>query len=91
MWRSNGHIVNPSPPTEPRSITYDMDSFHGDSGGPVWVRWQDYRNIVAVHTGGFPDPADPTRIIANMGVRITDEVLTQLRTWMRADGVTANF
>jgi V8-like Glu-specific endopeptidase len=91
MWRSNGHIVNPSPPTEPLSITYDMDSFHGDSGGPVWVRWQDFRNIVAVHTGGFPDPADPTRIIANMGVRITDAVLAQLRTWMRADGVSPNF
>ncbi|HEV7587859.1 MAG TPA: hypothetical protein VGO40_06980 [Longimicrobium sp.] len=91
MWRSTGTVVNPSPPTEPLSITYDMDSFHGDSGGPVWLRWEQFRNLVAVHTGGFPDPADPTVIVANMGVRITEDVLRQLRAWMRADGVSANF
>jgi V8-like Glu-specific endopeptidase len=91
MWRSFGSVVDPAPATEPRSITYDLDSFKGESGGPVWLRWEKYRNLVAVNTGGFPDPADPTKIIANMGVRITDDVLKQLRTWMKADGAAPTF
>jgi V8-like Glu-specific endopeptidase len=91
MWRSFGSVVEPSPPSEPRSMTYDLDSFRGQSGGPVWLRWEQFRNLVAVNTGGFPDPADPTRIIANMGVRITEEVLKQLRAWMRADGASPTF
>jgi V8-like Glu-specific endopeptidase len=91
QWRSFGNIVDPAPATEPRSITYDLDSATGHSGGPVWLRWQDFRNLVAVNTGGFPRPTAPFDIIANMGVRITEDVLKQLREWMKADGVSATF
>jgi V8-like Glu-specific endopeptidase len=91
QWRSFGNVVNASPPTEPRCITYDLDSEHGHSGGPIWLRWEQYRNIVAVNTGGFPGPPPAFAIIANMGVRITADVLQRLRTWIRADGVTPTF
>lgn len=91
QWRSFGNVVDPEPATEPRSITFDLDSATGHSGGPIWLRWEGFRNLVAVNTGGFPRPTPPFDIIANMGVRITDEVLRQLREWMRADGVTPTF
>ncbi len=91
QWRSFGNVVDPAPATEPRSITYDLDSATGHSGGPVWLRWQNFRNLIAVNTGGFPRPTAPFDIIANMGVRITEDVLRQVRAWMRADGVTATF
>jgi len=91
QWRSLGHIVDTSPATEPLSITFDLDAADGHSGGPVWLNWEGFRNLVAVNTGGFPDPAALTNIIANMGVRITPAVVTQLRAWMRLDNVSANF
>jgi hypothetical protein len=59
QWRSFGDVVDPAPATEPRSITYDLDAAKGHSGGPVWLRWQDFRNLVAVNTGGFPRSTAP--------------------------------
>jgi len=91
QWRAFGNVRDPAPATEPRSITYDLDAATGHSGGPVWLRWQEFRNLVAVNTGGFPRPTAPFDIIANMGVRITNAVLTQIGEWMRADGVRPTF
>jgi V8-like Glu-specific endopeptidase len=91
QWRAFGSILDASPASEPRCITYDLDSAVGHSGGPIWLRWEKYRNLVAVNTGGFPRPTAPFDIIANMGVRITNDVLRTLRNWMKTDGVTATF
>jgi V8-like Glu-specific endopeptidase len=91
QWRCFGNIIDPAPATEPRSITFDLDSAAGHSGGPVWLNWEGFRNLLAVNTGGFPRPTAPFDIVANMGVRITEPVLKQLRTWMRADGITPTF
>lgn len=91
QWRAFGNVVQASPPSEPRSMTYDLDSATGHSGGPIWLRWEQYRNLVAVNTGGFPRPTAPFDIIANMGVRVTNDVLRTIRDWMRLDGVTATF
>lgn len=82
QWRSSGQIVNPAP--APGVITYNLDSFGGHSGGPVWLRWQEHRNLVAIHVSGF-------NTTANRGVRITPSLLNQLRVWMKADGVNATF
>ena len=91
QWRAFGNVVDPSPAGESRVITYDLDSAVGHSGGPIWLRWQNYRNLVAVNTGGFPSSTPPFTIVANMGVRITNDVLRTVRDWMRTDGVTATF
>jgi V8-like Glu-specific endopeptidase len=91
QWRSFGHVVDASPATEPRSITFDCDSADGHSGGPVWLRWERYRNLVAINTGGFPSPDPPHAIVANMGVRITADVLQTIRAWMALDGVRPTF
>jgi hypothetical protein len=39
QWRSFGNIIDPAPATEPRSITFDLDSAAGHSGGPIWLNW----------------------------------------------------
>lgn len=91
QWVSTDRCVDPAPADMPAMITYMADSAQGQSGGPVWLNWQGFRNLVAINTGGYPRPTTPFDIIANMGVRITEPVLRQLRAWMRADGVSATF
>ena len=58
--------------------------------GP-YVRWQSFRNLVAINAGGFPRATAPFDIVANAGVRITDDVLRTVRDWMRLHCVTATF
>lgn len=82
QWRSSGSIVNPL--QAPGLVTYNLDSVAGHSGGPIWLNWEGYRNLVAIHTGGFS-------AAANRGVRITAPLLQQLRTWMKADRVEPTF
>ncbi len=90
-WVSTDRVVNPAPADMPDMITYMADSAHGQSGGPVWLNWEGFRNLVAINTTGYPRLTTPFDIIANMGVRITEPVLRLLRGWMRADGVSATF
>lgn len=91
QWVATDRVVNPAPADMPEMITYMADSTHGQSGGPVWLNWQGFRNLVAINTTGYPRLTTPFDIIANMGVRITEPLLRLLRGWMRADGVSATF
>jgi V8-like Glu-specific endopeptidase len=91
QWRAFGRVADPSPAAQPRLMTYNMDTAKGQSGSPVWLRWEQYRNIVGIHTGTFPLNVAPASATANRAVRITDDVLTRVREWMRADGVTPTF
>jgi V8-like Glu-specific endopeptidase len=91
QWRSFGNVVNPTAGVFPGMMTYDLDTAEGHSGAPVWLTWNGFRNLVAINTTGFPRATAPFDIIANMGVRITAPLLSQLRAWMRADGVSATF
>lgn len=86
QWRSFGRVIEPSP-VGAALLAYTMDTVTGNSGSPVWLRWKEQRNLVAVHSGGLGG----TPAVGNQGVRITDAVLAQLRTWIRADGVTPAF
>lgn len=91
QWVSTGRVINPAPASAPRVITYDVDTANGHSGCPLWLRWEQARNLVAVNTGGFPRETAPFDIVANQGVRITEEVLREIRGWMRADRVEPTF
>lgn len=84
MWKSFGKATGSSPSGGAGLLLYSMDTKPGHSGSPVWLRWQDYRNLVAVHTGGWSASA-------NRGVRLTETILAQIRTWMKADGETPTF
>ena len=72
----------------PRRIFYDVDTFGGQSGAPVWI-YEDGSNVpvvVGIHaygTGGTP--AD-YGILANSAPRIVPEVLEQIRQWMAENG-----
>lgn len=58
-----------------RLIYYDADTKVGQSGGPVWYRDGGSWNVVAIHRAynGTKDK--------NVGVRITSEVIQNIRTW----------
>ena len=82
QWHSSGQLVNPFQATG--LITYNLDSVAGHSGGPIWLNWEGFRNLLAIHTGNF-------NAAANRGILITGQLLSQLRTWMRADRVEPTF
>jgi V8-like Glu-specific endopeptidase len=89
QFRSFGQVTNAQPAAANRLIFYDLDTCGGHSGGPLWVKWHDertkttYRNLVAIHTGPASaiDPA--LSQIANRGVRITQDVMTEVAQLMR--------
>ena len=91
QWVSTGTVIDPAPASAPRTITHDVDTVDGHSGCPLWLRWEQARNLVAINTGGFPEDDPPFRIVANQGVRITEQVLEEIRGWMRSDRVEPTF
>ena len=91
QWVSTGTVINPAPAVAPRMITHDADTAAGHSGCPLWLRWDGARNLVGINTGGFPRETTPFDIVANQCVRITDQVLQEIRGWMRADSVEPTF
>jgi V8-like Glu-specific endopeptidase len=63
----------------PRRLEYVHDTFGGQSGSPIWVRWTQFRKIVGIHTTQ-DDPL--TAVRANTGVRVTPSVLAYIRRWL---------
>ncbi|MDC0744747.1 peptidoglycan-binding protein [Polyangium mundeleinium] len=60
-----------------RRVQYDIDTFGGQSGSPVWVTLPNGKRIVtAIHTNG----TTPS-VKFNSGTRITAEVLRNLTKW----------
>lgn len=83
QWRSHGKILKPF--DESGLLSYELDTMAGHSGGPVWLNWEGYRNLVAIHTSQLSPSA-------TAGVRITETLLQQLRYWMlKLDGVSPTF
>jgi V8-like Glu-specific endopeptidase len=61
----------------PTRIGYDIDTFGGQSGSPVWVRTTDgKRYAVGIHTNGSPRQ--------NSATRINRQVFANLRAWSQA-------
>jgi V8-like Glu-specific endopeptidase len=98
QWRAFGKIVNISPAAGAELVYYDLDTCGGHSGGPVWQLWEQYRNLIAIHTGpcipirgnsdciavtGKPCFPGGQRFSSNRGVRITDILLNQVREWIK--------
>ncbi len=65
--------------THPQTIEFLLDTCHGQSGGPIWVRWQQYRVIVGI-VKKLDDPS--TSVVANVGVRMTPAVLANIKKWV---------
>jgi V8-like Glu-specific endopeptidase len=54
-------------------LEYDVDTYGGQSGSPVWVE-RDQITVVGIHTNGASS--------GNSGTRITEPVIDNFLTWM---------
>src|SRR5215213_4673154 len=83
QWRSHAKIIKPFDLSG--LLSYELDTMPGHSGSPVWLNWEGYRNLVAIHTWQLDG-------LTTAGVRITEPLLQQLRYWMHSlDGVQPTF
>lgn len=61
-------------------MEYFHDTYGGQSGSPIWIRWRSNRTIVGIHSDR-DDSATP--VAANIGVHITPQILAEIRRWIR--------
>lgn len=85
QWLAEGRITNSAPAAAPRVMFHDLDTVGGQSGSPVWLAFNGFRFLVGINNFGFRGRTE------NAAVRITREVLDQLRLWMIEDGVRPSF
>jgi V8-like Glu-specific endopeptidase len=95
-WRAVGKIINIMPAAGSELIYYDVDTCPGHSGAPVWIRYEDFRNMVAIHTGACligPDcsylsgtycTTTRQRRTSNRGILITPSLMSQVQQWMNS-------
>lgn len=71
-----------------RRIFYEVDTYGGQSGAPVWIHQSEDGPPIAVgiHAYGTGGTPGSWGITANSAPRIIPEVLAQLREWIDADG-----
>jgi V8-like Glu-specific endopeptidase len=71
-----------------RRLFYDVDTFGGQSGAPVWIhRAEDGPPIaVGIHAYGIGGTPGNFGITANSAPRIIPEVLAQIEAWVAGDG-----
>jgi V8-like Glu-specific endopeptidase len=62
----------------PQKLFYEIDTFGGQSGSPIFFNLDGERVAVGLHTSGSRS--------SNSGTRITKEVLDNMRTWSGQNG-----
>lgn len=69
-----------------RRVFYDIDTYGGQSGAPVWIHETDTAPplVIGIHAYGLG--GSPVGLEANSAPRIIPEVLEQIRRWVEADG-----
>lgn len=70
-----------------------MDTFGGQSGAPVWLRYKNWRNLVVIHVSvaSFEGKEDGQTIpTSNYAVRITEDILSEIRSWIKAENKGQN-
>lgn len=71
-------VLDPAPAAEPRLVYHRADLRQGQSGSPLW-RWDKvHRYLVGIQSTETTSGGAPLR---NSGVRITSDVLSQLKAW----------
>jgi V8-like Glu-specific endopeptidase len=88
MGSEQYHAANRVLSVTDRRLFYEVDTFGGQSGAPVWVHADDSAPPVAVGihaygTGGTPAALG---VVANSAPRIIPEVLETLKEWVEQDG-----
>ena len=64
-------------------LHHTVDTSPGESGSPLWVRDDrtNVRTLVGIHIGR--GRVENGKVITNAAVRITDQVMAQVNTWMK--------
>jgi V8-like Glu-specific endopeptidase len=73
--------------TSARRVYYDIDTYGGQSGSPVWYQSTPEAEPVAVgvHAYGVGGTAANLGVVANSGPRLTPEVVETVKQWLAAD------
>ena len=71
-----------------RRLFYDVDTFGGQSGAPVWVQADDSSlpTAIGIHAYGVGGTPATMGIEANSAPRIIPEVLEKIEEWVKKDG-----
>jgi V8-like Glu-specific endopeptidase len=71
-----------------RRLFYEVDTFGGQSGAPVWIHADENAPPVAVgiHAYGVGGTPANLGVVANSAPRIIPEVLEKLTEWVEQDG-----
>jgi len=71
-----------------RRVYYEVDTFGGQSGAPVWIHEEEGAPplVVGIHAYGTGGTPRAFNITANSAPRIIPEVLEKIREWVEADG-----
>jgi V8-like Glu-specific endopeptidase len=71
-----------------RRLFYEVDTYGGQSGAPVWIHENDDATPLAVGVHAYGIGGTPTNfgITANSAPRIIPEVLDKLTEWVERDG-----
>jgi V8-like Glu-specific endopeptidase len=83
------HAANRVLSVTDRRVFYEVDTYGGQSGAPVWVHeTEDSPPLaVAIHAYGIGGtPANMPNVVANSAPRILPEVLDKLTEWVEQDG-----
>ena len=69
-----------------RRVFYDVDTYGGQSGAPVWIHESEGAPPLAIAIHAYGVGGSPTGLEANSAPRIIPEVLDRIREWVDADG-----
>ena len=69
----------------PRRLFYDVDTYGGQSGAPVWAYLDDSDEpvVVGIHAYGVGGVPVGLNVVANSGPRILPEVMEVIREWLQ--------
>jgi V8-like Glu-specific endopeptidase len=82
------HASNRALQVTERRLFYEVDTFGGQSGAPVWIHESDGAPPIAVgiHAYGVGGTPSNLGVVANSAPRIIPEVLDKLTEWVEQDG-----
>lgn len=80
QWFSSNRVLH----VNERRLFYEVDTYGGQSGAPVWIYETDdgFPTVVGIHAYGVGGTPADLGITANSAPRITREVLAQFQSWV---------
>ena len=70
-----------------RRVFYDVDTFGGQSGAPVWIHEHETAPPLVIGIHAYGVGGSTAGLEANSAPRIIPEVWSQIQDWVEADGV----